>query len=68
MQRVVFLGLGGKEGQVECLWPVPLNDSQEQAVVPTQLMLLGEDAEQRVSASRGATPSSCGAGKPGRAP
>ncbi len=48
VQRVVFLALRGEEGQVECLWPVPLNDPQEQAVVPTQLMLLGEDAEKRV--------------------
>ena len=48
VQRVVFLALRGEEGQVECLWPVPLNDPQEQVVVPTQLMLLGEDAEQRV--------------------
>ena len=48
VQCVVFLALRGEEGQVECLWPVPLNDPQEQVVVPTQLMLLGEDAEQRV--------------------
>ncbi len=48
VQRVVFLALRGEEGQVECLWPVPLSDPHEQAVVPFQLMLLGEDAEQRV--------------------
>ena len=48
VQRVVFLALRGEEGQVECLWPVPLNDAQEQAVAPTQLMLLGEDAERLV--------------------
>ena len=48
VQRLVFLAPRGEEGQVECFWPVPLNDPQEQVVVPTQLMLLGEDAEQRV--------------------
>ena len=48
VQRVVFLALRGEEGQVECLWPVPLSDPQEQAPVPLQLMLLGEDAEQHV--------------------
>ncbi len=48
VQRVVFLALRGEEGQVECLSSVPLNDPQEQSVVPMQLMLLGEDAEQRV--------------------
>ena len=45
VDRVVFLALRGDEGQVECLWPVPLDPAAEHAGPdPTQLRLLGDDA------------------------
>ncbi len=52
VQRVVFLALRGEEGQVECLWPVPLSEPQERAAMPMQLRLLGEDAAERVVRTR----------------
>ena len=50
VQRVMFLALRGEDGQVECLRPVPLSNPQQQTLMPTQLMLLGEDAEALSSA------------------
>ena len=52
VERVVFLALRGEEGQVECLWPVPLADKLAPAAVPMQLRLLGEDAEARTVRTR----------------
>ncbi len=43
VQRVVFLALRGEEGQVECLWPVPLDEPQNRTAAPLQLRLLGDD-------------------------
>ena len=52
VERVVFLALRGEEGQVECLWPVPLGDPRARIPLPGQLRLLGEDAEERVVRTR----------------
>ena len=48
VQRVVFLALRGEEGQVECLWPVPLGEPPGPQAAPMQMTLLGEDAEMRL--------------------
>ena len=48
VERVVFLALRGEEGQVECLWPVPLSDPKEQIAAPEQLRLLEEEADVRI--------------------
>ena len=46
VERVVFLALRGEDGQVECFWPVPLDEPSSAAAgpQPAQLRLLGEDA------------------------
>ena len=45
VERVVFLALRGEEGQVECFWPVPLEEQPDKASSrdPSQLQLLSED-------------------------
>jgi hypothetical protein len=45
VERVVFLALRGEEGQVECFWPVPLDDEplQPGGRMLSQMQLLTED-------------------------
>lgn len=61
VERVVFLALRGDDGQVECFWPVSLEEpaSEPSGPPPSQLRLLGEDASD-VLMSR--TPSRRGRG------
>jgi hypothetical protein len=45
VERVVFLALRGEEGQVECFWPVPLDEEplQPDGRMLSQMQLLTED-------------------------